>query len=245
MILADLQSLGINDVSGPLLKALIVNSASYEFLSEDFHTIKQHLEGLEAKLWLNVLGHGLPNDFRATYCDDYSALMFFKGELIKDEINYFSIPVPESLVNSGGGLKRLTVTLAYDSEVQNWGLEDYLGLNVRWKVFRGDVKPEDVVLAFSSSDETAAPAELSNNRIGISLRSRGAIQHDVFEWERHQTAYSENTYTVAVIPQSRWPRLVPPARFGLVVRLEETSRTSPIYSEVRDILTSIEVEVGT
>jgi hypothetical protein len=243
LVLSDLESLGLRDVSAPLLKALIVNSGSYDFMGEHFERFKNDIDNLKQRYWLHVLGHGLPDDLRATYCDDYSALLYFQGEIESNDVAYFSIPVPEVLANARRGTKRISVTLAFDSEVQNWGLEEYLGTKLKWRIFRGNINPEDVVYALSSEDDDVVlPAELNNPRLGIELRSRGTIQHDVYEWEIHQPGYSENNYTLAVVSHKKWSRNVAPVRYGLVVRIEETTRTAPIYSEIQNVLNMIEIQ---
>lgn len=152
LVLRDLRSAGITAVSAPLLKAFLVNSAQY-YEGDELTAFKAALNGSEPNQWLNILGYGVPDDGRATTCDRYSALFFYQGKIDANGIIYFSIPVPKALCKTRRGKKRLTVTVAYAPEVQRWGLEEYLGTRLKWKLFRGDVPPDEVASAMSYDEE--------------------------------------------------------------------------------------------
>lgn len=247
LIMSDLQSFGIENVSAPLLRALIINSASYDFLGENLSEFIETIDGIQAKHWQNILGYGQPDDVLATYCDDYSVLLFFQGEIESDKVKFFDIPVPENLVDAVDGTKQLSITLAFSPEVQKWGIEEYIGTKLKWRLFRGDTPQEDIVNAMSQEDfedETelaSLPSELKT-KLGITLRSKGTVQHDIAEWNRHQRSYSANNYTLAVVSQKRWSRMTNPVPFGIVVRLQDKTRSASIYNEVRNILNTIQVQ---
>ncbi len=248
LIMSDLQSLGIGNVSAPLLRALIVNSASYDFLGEDLSEFIETIDGIQAKHWQNILGYGQPDDVSATYCDDYSVLLFFQGEIESDKVMFFDIPVPESLADADFGTKQLSVTLAFSPEVQKWGIEEYLGTTIKWRVFRGDTPQQEIVNAMSQEDFDESGVEGISvltelrTKLGITLRSKGTVQHDIAEWSKHQREYSANNYTLAVVSQKRWTRITSPVPFGIVVRLQDKTRSASIYSEVRNILTNIQIQ---
>ena len=255
-ILSDLQSLGLNDISAPLLKAFIVNSASYPE-EPSFEHFCSEIDNIQPKHWLNIVGYGVPDYNRATYCDSYSAILFFKGEIIPNNVAYFDIPVPACLSETDRGIKRLTVTVVHAPEVQRWGLERYLGTTLKWRMFRGDVEREDIKKAMSveedeldrediniSVDEGEAdlPKELKF-QLGVTLRSRGTVQHDVFEWKNHRTEYSENVYTLAIAAYEKWGRDNPsPLPYAVVIRLEDTTQTAPVYAETQTILVELEAQ---
>ena len=209
LVLSDLRALGI-EPSADLLKAFLVNSAQYMIGENDRESFKAMVG---AGHWLNVLGYGMANDARATYCDPYSAVMFYQGTIEPDNIAFLNVPIPTNLSEGGREIKRLTVTVCYSPEVQRWGLERYLGAALKWRVFRGDVPPDDVITAMSVPDEddteqpaagAAAAVEEPDSpngakfELGITRRSRGAIQHDVAEWNVHKPEYSAHHYTLAV-----------------------------------------------
>jgi hypothetical protein len=248
--LDDLHQLGLQYVSSALMKAFLVNSASYPD-EEEVQTFKDNLNALHTKAWLNVLGYGIPSDVRATYCDDFSAILFYQGEIQPDQVAYFEVPVPACLQESDGS-KRLTVTVVHTPEVQRWGLERYLGTDLKWRVFRGDVDREEIVAAMSIEEEDGeAPTDdeesdktLPNEakfELGISRRSRGVVQHDVCGWTRHKREYSDNHYTLAVAAYERWHRTNPSAvPYAVVIRLEDTGRRARVYSDIQTILAQIE-----
>lgn len=240
LVLADLKSLGMTLISAPLLKAFLVNSTQTR--SSD-----------EFKKWLYIVGYGFPNANAATYCDPYSAILYFQGTLQPDRVAYFDIPVPANLSTADNGTKRLTVTVAHAPEVQRWGLEKYLGTTLKWRLFRGDVNKDAIITCMSAEDDEEEtngqqierPDELKGD-LGITIRSRGTIQHDIFEWTRHQDTYSADTYTLAVAAYEKWGRTNPEAvPYAVVVRIEETTQTADIYSEIQSILTRIETRVRT
>jgi hypothetical protein len=234
LILADLNALGIEEPSSALLKAFLVNSATYRAGHADFsQALDEHKKGH----WHNVLGYGLPDAARATGCDDYTCVYYFEGTLTRNKVAFFPIHVPREL--SKAGKKRLTVTVCSTPEVQKMGLKSYLGTTTAWRVFRGDASNEEVVAAMSKEDEEEGDDEEAEEergpkelkfKPGIKRRSRGTIQHGVSEWTQHRPEYSDHPYTLAVGSYEKWGRKsAPPLPYAVVVRLEDVNRTVKIY----------------
>jgi hypothetical protein len=265
-ILEDLQALEIK-VSAPLLKAFIVNSASYDLLGDDLSTFIESMDAAKDKSWLNVLGYGMPDYSRATSSNANSAILWFQDKISPDTVMYFNIPVPACLRDSGRAIKRLTVTVVHAPKVQRWGLERYLGTTLKWSMFRGNVSRDEIITAMSveeEQEETTAneiittmsvkpeeeeeeiatagrPKELKKFKLGINRRSRGTVQHDVYEWSLHREEYSNNFYTLAVAAYSKWNETEADP-LAIVVRIEDTTGTVPVYAEVKNLL-EIEAEV--
>jgi len=249
LIMSDLKALGIEDVSAPLLRALIVNSASYDFLGESLSEFVDTMDEIQVKHWLNILGYGQPDDVMATYCDEHSVLLFFQGEIESDKVMFFDIPVPENLADADFGIKQLSITLAFSPEVQKWGIEEYLGTTLKWRLFRGDTHQDEIINAMSQedfedddTDENSSLSEIKNTKLKVTLRSKGTVQHDIAEWSRHQRSYSENNYTLAVVSQKKWTRITEPVPFGIVVRLQDKTRSASIYTEVENSLNNIQIQ---
>jgi hypothetical protein len=257
LILGDLRALGI-EPSAALLKAFLINSAQYRIGGTDLEAFQA---SVGAGQWRNVLGYGMADDVRSTFCDAHSVVLFYQGTIAPDTIAFLDIPVPSSLGNSGREIKRLTVTVTYSPEVQRWGLERYLGTALKWRVFRGDVPPDDVAATMSlpDDDELAAteppagddavqsgvPNELSFD-LGITKRSRGTVQHDVAEWNLHKPEFSAHNYTLAIAAYEKWHRTnAPEVSFAVVVRIEETSQSAEIYEEVKNALIALQVRATT
>lgn len=236
VLLHELQELGLDYISAPLLKAFMVNSASYR---GDLTEIKSQLDKIGKKRWLDVVGYGWPDSTRATDCDDYSILLFHQGELEADQVAFFDIPVPAMLAESSDG-KRITVTVAHYPEVQKWGLESYFGIDLKWRMFRGDLD-RDQVVDMISVEADANNAEKEGDRElpkelpfehKLNRRSRGSVQRDWFDWTQHREEFSTNHCTLAVAASSRWGRAVKPTKFAVVVRIEDLGGKVPVYNEV-------------
>jgi hypothetical protein len=248
MVLHDMTRSGVIPTAA-LLKALLINSASYPLDREDHASLVQAIDANNPRSALNVIGYGVPDNQRATDCDDFSVLMYFQGALEADKIAFFDIPVPAELQDAGRGTKKLTITVVHTPEVQRWGLEEYLGTVLKWRVFRGNVARDTIVRAMAEQPGNAIdqqqPAELPDelsSSIGLTARSRGTIQHDVFEWNLHRPEFSANHYTLAITTYERWGRAIPPATpIAVVVRLEETTRNSRIYGRVEAALNALRV----
>ena len=256
LILGDLKTLGIAP-SASLLKAFLVNSARCRISGEE---LDEFQTAVGADQWRNVLGYGMADDVRATECDAHSVVLFYQGAIKPDTITFFDVPVPTNLREAGREIKRLTVTVSYGPEVQRWGLERYLGTALKWRMFRGNIPRDEVVLAMSASDEddngggdgaaavavdeAGVPKELGFE-LGINRRSRGSIQHDVAQWNLHKPEFSANNYTLAIAAYEKWGRANPPdVAFAVVVRLEETSQNAEIYDEVRNALIALQVRAN-
>lgn len=248
LILHELQSLGLDQISAPLLKAFLTNSAVYD---SDLTDIREQLETVNRKQYLQVLGHGRPDSTRATECDKYSMLMFYQGELAFDEVAFFDVPIPAKFTESAAE-KRITVTVAHYPEVQRWGLESYFGTDLKWRMYRGDVDRDEILDKLSKSDDAedqtnvdATPDEMPFEH-KVTRRSRGSVQHDWFEWKNHKQEYSDSHYTLAVSAQKRWDRKPQPTKFAVVIRIEDIGGTLPIYSEISaelDILIEQEAQI--
>jgi hypothetical protein len=248
-ILYDMQSLGFYDISASLLKALTVNSATYPPYYGNFDNFKQAMDEKKPKHWLNVVGYGIPDDIRATECDKYTAILIFQEKIQPNTVKFFEIPVPECLVETPPTkVKRLTVTVVYAPEVQRWGLETYLGTTLKWRMFRGNVDQEEVIKYMSveeeeNDEETGENPKELKFEPGITLRSRGTVQHGICEWKQHKPKYSQNCYTLAIAAYEKWNRENPdPVPYAVVVRLEDTTQTADVYVEVQNIMAQLEVQ---
>ena len=242
--------------SASLLRAFLVNSAMRR---EDSGELAPISRAFSAKRLCDqvdmLLGHGLPDHARATGCDDFSVVACHQGDIEANTVAFFDVPVPAQLAEFSDR-RRLTVTVAYAPEVQRWGLERYLGADLKWRMFRGDKSRDEIVEAMSESveesdgetladlllpdeEETPRPKEL-DFRPSYKVRSRGTVQHAVFQWGRHQRVYSVGHYTLAIAAYKRWQCKVEPIPFAVVVRLEDLGWRVEIYNRIR---IGLEVEV--
>ena len=241
-----LRSIGI-EPSAALLKAILVNSAQPPLGTQELRAIGEGVGLAAGKHAANILGHGVADSQRATSCDEHRVILYYQGTVESNKITYFDIPVPADLENSQPGKKRLTVTVVYQPDVQRWGLEQYLGTLLKWRMFRGDVSRDDVVAAMSRPDDDESeqpdlPNEMPFGPSTYQQRSRGTVQHAWFEWSNHRATYSANHYTLAITAYERWGRSTPdPVPFAVVVRLEEESQTTEVYTAVQQALIELQV----
>ncbi|MCH2247780.1 MAG: S8 family peptidase [Crocosphaera sp.] len=244
-ILYDIQSFGFENISASLLKALTVNSAIYPPDYGNLDNFKQAMDEVKPKHWFNVIGYGVPDEIRATECDSYTAILLFQGEIETNTVAYFDIPVPQCLAEAETGIKRLTVTVVYAPQVQRWGLETYLGTTLKWRMFRGDIDREDIIQSMSVEEDEdnneigENPKELKFEP-GITVRSRGTVQHGVYEWKKHKLEYSNNFYTLAIAAYKKWDS--EPIPYAIVVRLEDKTQSTQVYSEVQNMMAQIEAQ---
>lgn len=248
LAMSDLKQFGIHNPSSALLKAFLVNSATYRAGKKGHKEFTETMDGHKKGHWFNVLGYGQPDETRATDCDDYSCIFFYEGSIERNKVAFFSVPVPGELADAGR--KRLTVTVCSTPEVQKNGLMTYLGTATMWRMFRGDVSHEDVIAAMGEESEPDGDEEDDQSEQpengptpkelkfapGIKRRSRGVVQHGVFEWIQHLPEYSDHGYTLAVGSYEKWGRRegqAPPLPYAVVVRLEDLGRTVNIYEKIR------------
>ena len=177
VLLHELKEMGLGEISAPLLKAFLINSAVYR---SDLASLQEQLDSVGRKQWLQILGHGWPDATRATECDDYSMLLFHQGELAVNQVAFFDIPIPTRLTDSTAG-QRITVTVAHYPEVQKWGLESYFGIDLKWRMFRGDLDRDKILDAMSKEDDEVGQEIGDENgplkelafEHKVTLRSRG------------------------------------------------------------------------
>ena len=81
--------------------------------------------------------------------------------------------------------------------------------------------------------------------LGVRARSKGTIQHDYHLWTRHSRNYSKGHYRLAIAAFEKWQRQSPPpVPYAVVVRIEDLSRSVPVYTEVKNILTKVPIRAG-
>jgi len=246
LIQADLRSLGVWP-SGVLMKAFLVNSSRHRLKEADRIDF---CEKVGAEKQDMVLGHGKPDGAAALDSNDYSVVAYYEGEMEADTVMFLDVPVPASLAKANG-YKRLTVTVSYSPEVQKWGLERYLSVDLKWRMFRGDKSRDDIVAAMSENDDESDLATLDDffqeDDSGVSevilpdelafspkarLRSKGTVQHGSYTWKNHRATFSQNHYVLAISASKKWSRSVAAFSLGVVVRIEDLGQSVPIYQEI-------------
>lgn len=211
--------------SANLVRALVVNSA-----------LLPPTVGSRANDLVRHYGYGIPKADRALYSTFQRVTLLYEGQIMPDTCEVFAIPVPPDLFR-GKGKKNISVTLAYDPEVDPLNSVQYCGIELEWKLAKKGTALEDVVRELDAELDNAeerVPKSIwwtSGALYGSRLRSRGTVQKDVFSWTRGSMP---TELYVAVIARRKWSREDMPQKFALVVTLETTDDQVDIYNQVRN-----------
>lgn len=210
--------------SSNLVRALIVNSTLMP-------PGAQARSGEIAKHY----GYGIPKAERAMYSTSQRVTMFYEGHILPDTCEVFAIPVTPNLFG-GRGKKSISVTLAYDPEVNPLNSVQYCGIELEWKLAKKGSTLEEVVQELDAEleqEDRSASGSIwwtSGAQFGSRLRSRGTVQRDVFSWTRGSV--TSDLY-VAVIARRKWSPEDTPQRFALVVTVECSEDQTDIYNQIR------------
>ena len=229
-IIRDLRVI-VREPSAPLLRAFLALSANMPSNSPFLNQADS----------LSAAGYGLPDAARATDCAGHSVVLFHDGNLEADRVALFRIPVPLEIRDSGNALKRISVAIATAPAVQSWGVAEYLGAQLKFRLFRGDKSVEDIVAMMQRDDGDENVASQTHvpdltGRLKIRRRSVGTLQRDVFEWNDHEEAFSADDYILGVsLAAASWCKSdLPNVPIGIAIRIEDTSGTcQELYARVR------------
>jgi hypothetical protein len=172
------------DASPNLLRALLVQSA----------IPPAGVEGLAPKDALRLCGFGVPDLDRTLYCRPQRATLYYEGEIQPDEVKLFEIPVPSAFAKAKGA-KAISVKVAYDPPVSVVHRDRPAGVQLTWRVARGDVTDAAVQAAIAqeaeedvdddaSSGETPGRAVFMTGKLPKRMQQRSTVQKNVFAWTR-------------------------------------------------------------
>ena len=233
--------------SANLLRALLVNSAS---CGNDWIELFGNRAKKQKFDWQRVCGYGQPRFETAALVELNRAILVYQGTVDIDNIVYFAIPVPVEMMRVGRRIeKRIRVTVAYDPPVRETRTIQYCGTRMQWRLFRGDVRPDEVFEAMSIDEDSESsdavvdrPKDLGGNccKYGISRRSRSTVQHDVFSWKVHKETYSGSDYVLAIVARRNWATQTVTQRFAVAVAIETDDPrqdiATPIVTTIRQRL---------
>lgn len=229
VILRDLKALGI-DPSAQLMRAMLGASATRADGSE----MPDDKDGN-----LALLGFGQPDGFGALNCAKHTALLYWQGEMPVNNTAIFRIHVPVELAGQPGR-KRIVVSIAGAPPVQSWGVAEYLGAEMKFRLFRGDCDAAQVEAKMQrDEDEENVASKLDvdelKTELGITRRSSGTLQVDAHIWTKHEADYSADDYTLGVtLSAASWCKERETIPIAVVVRLEDTTaRCDVLYELVR------------
>lgn len=231
-ILTDLNEIGIT-ASSSLIRALLAVSANHIAPT------------LNPDIQLSVYGYGLPNGKAATDCAGHSVLLIYDGEQPVDKVILLPFQVPAGLSTFSRGEKIIRIAVATAPPVQTLGLENYLGIKLNFRLFRGDNDPDAIVrmMSLPEVEEPTAdgappprPPNVSDipGNLRLTRRSNGSLQADTFSWHIHQAEYSQSPYILAIsLKRADWCEINSVA-IAAAVRIEDvTQRYTNLYADVQ------------
>lgn len=236
-----LESVAIHPSAG-LMKSLLANSSRLEPSIRRW--LEQEISGRE---WTNVVGYGMPDAERAIGADEYSGLLYYDGSLKADRVALFRIPVPRELASAAAGTKRMTVSFAYAPPVQRWGFEEYLNVRAKFRVFRGDTDPNEIEAAMGREEDGENDVKDGKEDLrghhGLIRRSRGTLQHDIFEWPVHNAQWSKHPYLIAIsTSRAKWGKKDFDIPISLVVRIEDTTHSiATLNARIQQLVVPVRV----
>lgn len=222
------------DASANLVRALLVNSAGFP---EGAHAYPSEQA-------MKLCGFGVPDLDRALYCTDQRATLYFAGEIAIDAVLLFDIPVPSELTDSKGK-KRITVTVAYDPPVSALEQIRPAGINLTWKVAKGNVAA-DVLMAelvaaaeqelAGTRDDGSVPRKKTRKKVFEAgalprrIQQRGTVQKNIFEWTNKVPG---DTWRLALTAKAtRAVHANDTQRYAVVVTIEHARSEVAVYQAV-------------
>ena len=231
------------DASANLVRALLVNSAA----------VPEGAQGYPAEQAMKLCGFGVPDLDRALHCTDRRATLYFAGEIAVDAVLLFDIPVPLELSNSKGR-KRITISIAYDPPVSALEQVRPAGINLTWKVAKGNVDASTIMTELVAAAELelaggsdGGAKEKKRKKVfepGVLPRrpqQRGTVQKNIFEWTNKVPG---DTWRLALTAKAtRAVHANEKQRFAVAVTIEHTTDPIPVYQAIRARLPAGRVRV--
>lgn len=222
-----------------LLRALIVQSAR----------LPAGVEGWRPEHAMRLCGFGVPDLDRALYCRPQRVTLYYEGAITPDDVQVFDIIVPTDFAKAKG-LKRISVSLAFDPPVSVVHRDRPAGVRLTWGLARGDVSEPKLHAAIAEEAEAEAEAEdgsvsdagdttakkktkspFMKSDLPKRVQARGTVQKSEFTWTRG--AYGE-VYRLAVTAKAVRPGHSSTTQtFAVVVSLECADNEVNVFSLVR------------
>jgi hypothetical protein len=178
--------------------------------------------------------------------------LYYEGEIQPDEVKLFEIPVPSGFAKAKGA-KTISVTIAYDPPVSVVHRDRPAGVQLTWRVARGDISDAAVQAAIAqeaeaeAEDDDVSPSKTSQRTVFMPgtlpkrIQQRSTVQKNVFAWTRGDYG---DPYRLAVTAKAVRPAHAGERQaFAVVVSLECVDATVNAYNLVRTRLAAGRVRV--
>lgn len=191
----------------------------------------------------HAVGFGRADAERAATSSDHRGVLISENTLPVDSVHLYRVPIPSSF-RATGGLRRVTMALAYDPPTRSTRL-DYLANRMHVYAYKG-VDLDAVAGAFLEYIPTdddpdlentvpVGPSSLASKALKLmpSDTDRGRGAHHVAHWTRDRALKdSDGDFIVAVRNNNKWDDPEALQGYALVLVLERDDGP-PLYAELR------------
>jgi hypothetical protein len=197
---------------------------------------------------LRVYGFGQPIVERAANSAENDVLVVAEQTIEPDAFQLFEIPVlPEDFLGVAGH-RWISVSLAFDPPTRQTRGDSYLGLSMRFHLFRNSSLQE---VSAAYRDWKAAPAGTTEQQLesslsalpsskkvdltpGVTMRSRGTLQRALRRVRSSTWTYDGGPLILAVSCLRRWaPPELNMQRYAVVVSLKHSDPSARLYSPLQ------------
>ena len=202
---------------------------------------------------LRVFGYGRPDRLKAAYSAENDVLIVAEPTIEPDAFQLFEIPfLPDDFLELPGE-RWLSVSLAFDPPTRQTRGDSYLGLSMRFYLFR-NIGLEEVSAAFR--DWKAAPAGSSEQQLertvsklpsrqkvdlqpGGRLRAKGTLQRGLRQMKQANWDYDGGPLILAVSCLRHWaPPELNAQRYAIVASLKHADEAARLHAPLRARLTA-------
>ncbi len=197
---------------------------------------------------MRVYGYGMTDYDRAAYSAQNDVLLLAQGDVALDSYQLYEIPpIPEDFFRTDGK-REICVTLAFDPPTRATRGDSYLGVRMRYHLFR-NTSLADVEALFR--DWKRAPAEVGEAQLeeklsalrasqkvdlkpGGDLRAMGTLQKGVLRLKKSNWTYDGAHIVMAVSCFRKWagPE-IERQRYAVVVSLKHSGEDVKLYDRIR------------
>jgi len=209
-------------------------------------------ECVDGDLWddnvLRLYGYGKPDFERGAYSDQSEVLLVAEDEIGLDRFHLYNVPpIPEDFLTLQGE-RYISVTLAFDPPTRPTRGDSYLGLTMRFHLFR-NISAERISGIFRDwSQAPAGPNEeileeklsklASSKKVdlkpGGNLRTKGTLQKGMIRIARSYWEYDGQPMPLAVSCFRKWASPdVDRQRYAIIVSLKHSNPQIRLYDRIR------------
>lgn len=197
---------------------------------------------------LRTYGYGRADYERAAYSDQGEVLLIAEDEINLGNFHLYEIPsIPNEFLERKGE-RYICVTLAFDPPTRPTRGDSYLGLSMRYHLFRNiQIKRVEGIFrdwkrAPADSDEEELEDKLSQvdsfRKVALkpsgNIRSKGTLQKSMIKIKKRNWVYDGKPMILAVSCFRKWaPEEIEKQRYAVVVSIKHSDEDIRLYDRIR------------